>query len=95
MFWIPNFPDLAKYIGFTLGIGTALTVVGLIRLKRREPDRVRVPGWPVVPVAFLLVVGAVTVFAVIREPRASLFGLLTVLLGVLAWRLHPPVRLEG
>jgi len=92
MFWVPNFPDLAKYIGFTLGLGTALTVIGLIRLKLREPERVSVPGWPWVPALFLLSVGGVTAFAIIREPRASMFGILTIVLGLAAWRIHTHVR---
>lgn len=92
MFWVPNFPDLAKYIGFTLGLGTALTVIGLIRLKLREPDGVSIPGWPWVPGLFLLSVGGVTAFAIIREPRASLFGILTIALGLAAWKLHTHVR---
>ena len=88
MLWIPNFPDLVKYIGFTLGIGTALSVVGLMRLKFREGERIAVPGWPWVQVLFLVSVGGVTAFALVREPRASFFGLLTIALGVAAWWLH-------
>lgn len=97
MLWVPDFPDLAKYIGFTLGIGTALTVVGLMRLKRLEPDDVTVPGWPWVPLLFLLSVAGVTVFAIVREPRASMAGLLTMALGLLAWWLHqwPKRRQSG
>jgi APA family basic amino acid/polyamine antiporter len=88
MFLIPDFPDLAKYIGFTLGLGTALTVVGLMRLKLREPEEVEIPGWPWVPALFLVSVGGVTVFAIIREPLASRYGLLTIALGLLAWWLQ-------
>lgn len=88
MLWIPDFPDLAKYIGFTLGIGTALTVVGMMRMRWREPERITVPGWPWLPVLFLLAVSGVTVFSVAREPGPSLFGLLTIAIGVLMWRLQ-------
>ena len=88
MFWVPNFPDLAKYIGFTLGLGTALTVIGLMRLKLREPKNISIPGWPWVPSLFLLSVGGVTAFAIIREPIASLFGLLTIALGLITWRVQ-------
>jgi APA family basic amino acid/polyamine antiporter len=88
MFWIPDFQNLARYIGFTLGIGTALTVVGLMRLKYREPDGVRVPGWPWVPVLFLLLISGVTVTAVVLDPIPSTWGLVTIAVGLAAWKLH-------
>lgn len=86
MLWIPRFPDLVKYIGFTLGIGTALTVVGLIRLKRKE--NIAVPGWPWLPALFLGAISAVSVFSIAREPAASLFGLASLGVGWLAWKLQ-------
>ena len=86
MVWVPSFPDLAKYIGFTLGIGAALTVVGLMRLKLRSTEPLPVPGWPWVPALFLIAVAATTLAAIVREPRASLFGMLTVAAGLVAWK---------
>ena len=88
MLWIPDFPDLAKYIGFTLGIGTALTVIGMMRMRWREPERISVPGWPWLPLLFILAVSGVTAFSIAREPGPSFFGLLTVAVGVLMWRLQ-------
>lgn len=88
MFWIPDFQNLARYIGFTLGIGTALTVVGLMRLKIREPKSVAVPGWPWVPVLFLLLVSSVTATAVVLDPKPSTWGLVTIAVGLVAWKLQ-------
>lgn len=85
MLWIPRFRDLITYIGFTLGIGTALTVVGLVRLKRKEGASMRVPGWPVIPFLFLLMVLWVTVFSIRNNPFPSFLGLLTLLGGWGAW----------
>lgn len=88
MFWIPNFPNLQRYIGFTLGIGTALTVIGLIRLKRQEPDSVSVPGWPWVPVLFLLLVTGITATAVVLDPKPTRWGVATIALGLVAWKVQ-------
>ncbi|MDC0267884.1 amino acid permease [bacterium] len=88
LLWVPRFKDLLTYIGFTLGIGTALTVVGLIRLRWKDPKRVHVPGWPVTPFLFLVMVIWVTWFSAWREPIPSLFGFMTLGLGWGAWRLQ-------
>ena len=89
MLWVPRFPDLVKYIGFTLGLGTALTVIGVVRLKIKEREQVHLPGWPWVPALFLLAITGVSLFAIVREPKASFYGLLSVAVGLVAWRLHP------
>ena len=60
-------------------------VMGSARLKLREPEGVSIPGWPVVPVLFLLSVAGVTAFAVVREPMASFFGVITVVIGLVVW----------
>jgi APA family basic amino acid/polyamine antiporter len=64
--WTATYQTLLTYIGFTLGLSTAATVVGLILLRRREGPRLHVPGWPWVPVAFVLAVLAMTSFTVAR-----------------------------
>lgn len=55
--WLSGLRAQLTNLGWLLGVCTALAVVGLIRLRRREgAERVPVPGWPVVPVAFLALV---------------------------------------
>ena len=58
-----------------------------------EPEEVVIPGWPWVPALFLISVGGVTVFAIVREPLASRYGLLTIAVGLIAWWLQ--MRLGG
>jgi len=88
LLWIPTFKDLLAYIGFTLGIGTALTVLGLIKLKMKVHPDLNIPGWPVVPLLFLVMVLWVTVFSIWRQPVPSLYGVLTLLIGWIAWWFH-------
>ena len=85
LLWSSTFDQLLTYIGFTLGLSTAATVVGLIRIRLQEGSQLRVPGWPWVPGSFLIVTLAITGFAIAQRPKESLAGLATILLGLLAW----------
>lgn len=85
LLWSATFEALLTYIGFTLSLCTAATVVGLMRLRRREGPRLPVPGWPWVPGLFLVSVLAMTSFTVARRPRESLLGLATMAVGWMAW----------
>lgn len=87
---------LLTTIGFSLGVSTAATVVGLIRVRRREgAAAVPVWGWPWVPVAFLVFVVGSTAFTVVDRPGESALGLAIVLAGLAAFRLQNRRRLDG
>ena len=76
-------PELFGYIGFTLGVSAAVTVLALIFLRLREgPERVRVPGFPVVPIVFVVATLWAAGFMVVREPTQAVLGLATALVGV-------------
>ena len=87
MLWTATFQSLLTYIGFTLGLCTAGTVAGLMRLRLKAGPQVKVPGWPWVPGLFMLSVLVMSAFAVARKPGESAVGLGTLLLGWLAWYL--------
>ena len=84
--WTAAYQSLLTYIGFTLGISTAATVLGLVVLRRREGKALPVWGWPWVPGLFLLFVSAMTLFTIVRRPLESLVGLATLAAGWVAWR---------
>lgn len=88
MLWTATFESLLTYIGFTLGLCTAATVAGLVRLRLRTGPQLRVPGWPVVPVLFVAAVVAISGFTVARKPVESAVGLATLSLGWLSWFLQ-------
>lgn len=85
LLWLVSFTGLLTYVGFTLGLCTAGAVAGLIRLRWREGPTLPVPGWPWVPVIFLLTVAAITIFTIVRQPVASAIGLATILMGWAGW----------
>jgi APA family basic amino acid/polyamine antiporter len=92
MLWTFTFKALLTYIGFTLGLCTAAAVAGLIRMRLRQGSKVPVPGWPWVPVIFVVAVSAITVFTMARQPVASALGLATMGFGLAAWRFTSRTR---
>ncbi len=87
LLWTATFDGLLTYIGFTLGLSAAATVLGLVRLRFRAGPEFRVPGWPWVPALFLLSVLGTTGFSIARRPYESLLGLATIGIGLIAWLL--------
>ena len=92
LLWTASFKALLTCIGFILSLSTAATVLGLIRLRRREGPALRVPGWPWAPALFIAFVLFTTAFTIHRQPRESLIGLATLAVGLAAWRLSENAR---
>src|SRR6266568_2370802 len=86
MLWSLTFQALLTYIGFTLGLSTAAAVGGLVCLRLREGPSVPVPGWPWEPWIFIVAVMAITGFTIARQPTESALGLVTIAIGLAAWR---------
>jgi APA family basic amino acid/polyamine antiporter len=81
--WLSGLAELFSYIGFTLGVSTALVVIALMVLRVREgADRVPVPGFPVVPIVFVVATIWAASFMVLRQPTQAAAGLATALAGV-------------
>ena len=95
MLWSVTFAALLTYIGFTLGLSTAAAVGGLIRLRLREGPSISVPGWPWAPRVFFAAVIAITGFTIARQPVESALGLITIAIGLAAWRFAPGTRRRG
>ncbi len=87
LLWLSAYESLLTYIGFTLGLCAAGAVAGLMRLRRREGARLWVPGWPVVPALFVVAVAAVALASILRQPGPSAWGLITLGLPLVLWRL--------
>jgi len=84
--WFAELARLLGYLGFTLGLSAAFTVCGLVALRRREgADRVPVPGYPVVPLLFVVATLGASGFLAVRRPIEAAWGVATVLAGVPAY----------
>jgi APA family basic amino acid/polyamine antiporter len=88
MLWTASYQTLLTFIGFTLNLSTAATVCGLMILRRRLGASLPVPGWPWVPVAFVIAVLGMTTLSIARAPLPSLAGFVVLGLGWIFWRLN-------
>ena len=88
MLWSASFEWFLTYIGFTLGLSTAATVLGLVRLRLREGLGFAVVGWPWIPGLFFVGVALTTLLSIVGKPVATASGLGTVLVSWTIW--SPP-----
>ena len=86
--WTAAFASMLTYVGFTLSLVAAATVLGLVWQRHRQGSALKVPGWPWVPALFLFFVLGSTAFTVAERPRESLVGLATLAVGLLAYWLQ-------
>jgi APA family basic amino acid/polyamine antiporter len=83
-----SYDRLLTYVVFASLAFNALTVVGMIRLRRTRPDMprpYRTWGYPVVPAAFLLGAAFFLVNILVGDPADACIGLGLVALGVPAY----------
>ena len=84
--WIATLRDLLGYIGYTLSLSTAVTIVGLFVLRRREGAlAVPISGYPWVPGLFVIATVFIGVQSMLLLPWNTLFGVLTPLSGLLVY----------
>ena len=83
--WTATFEHILTYVGFTLGLTTLATIIGLCRLRLKEGPGLPVPGWPWVPGLFLVFVAGSTIFTVVQRPFEGLIGLGTLGVGTAAY----------
>ncbi|HWC72343.1 MAG TPA: amino acid permease [Gemmatimonadales bacterium] len=91
-----TFQQILNYFIFVTVVFLALTVAGLLVLRRREGiERYRIPGYPVTPFLFLLLVAVLLMLLGGHDPKQAALGVGVVALGIpvylLAFR-HKPTR---
>lgn len=84
--WISTLRDLLGYIGYTLSLSTAVTIVGLFLLRRREGKaNVPIPGYPWVPGVFVIATVYIGVRCMTLLPWNTLYGVLTPMSGLMVY----------
>jgi basic amino acid/polyamine antiporter, APA family len=80
-----TFQQLFTYVIFTAWIFYGLTVAGVLLLRRRAiaPLAIfRTPGYPFVPIAFVLAAAGITLSTILADPLHAIYGVALVLIGV-------------
>lgn len=83
------FDPILVYVGFTLAVNAAATVVAAFVLRRREPDTERphrALGWPFSGLLFLVLSAFMIVLSIRERPLESAAGFGTLLVGAAVYR---------
>jgi APA family basic amino acid/polyamine antiporter len=83
--FVTDFENLYKYASVGLSLFALLFINAVYVLRCRRPNMqrpFRVPGYPVVPGLFMVVIVFMTVFAFKQWPGPSIFSLLSILAGI-------------
>ncbi|GMV42539.1 MAG: amino acid permease [Myxococcales bacterium] len=82
-----TFEDLLTWIGFTLSVFAALTVLGAFVLRLRDPAArpYRAMGWPLTPLLFLGLSVWMVIFSVRARPEIALAGGATLAAGLIVY----------
>ncbi|HKP10571.1 MAG TPA: amino acid permease [Blastocatellia bacterium] len=83
-----TFDQIIAYFIFVTVAFIALTVVAVFVLRRRGgPSAYAMPGYPAVPIVFLILIAALLVMVAAGKPKESLFGVAVVALGLPVYQL--------
>lgn len=85
LFAMKNFRELYQYAAVGLSIFAMLFIAAVYVLRWRRPQMerpFRVPGYPVVPAIYIVVVLFMTVFAFKQWPKPSMYSIGSILAGI-------------
>jgi APA family basic amino acid/polyamine antiporter len=77
--------QIFTYMGFSLGIFPILAVIGVFKLRRMKKSEYKMPGFPVVPVVYILAGAMILVLGFLEQPVPSSIAILTVAVGIPAY----------
>jgi APA family basic amino acid/polyamine antiporter len=81
-----TFGSLLIYIGFTLNIFAAITVISLMRMRRQGHSFIHLCwGYPVTPIIFLIFTIWMTVWSIQSKPLSTLMGFGTLAIGYIVY----------
>ncbi|MDD8020180.1 MAG: amino acid permease [Acidobacteriota bacterium] len=80
-----TFEHILTYMGFALGIFPILAVLCVFKLRKIYPENLKLPGFPVAQILYLIAGVSILVLGFLQSPRPSLIALLTVVAGVPAY----------
>jgi APA family basic amino acid/polyamine antiporter len=82
-----TFEQLLTYMGFALGLFPLLSVFGVFILRKKNPEGVRLRGYPYVQIIYILTGIMILFLSFLERPVESSVAIITVLLGIPAYYL--------
>ncbi len=83
-----SFEFILVFAGFTLGVSNFATVLGVIVLRKTQPDLPRpYKTWlyPLTPILYLCLMGWTLIYIIIEKPQEALMSLGVIVLGVILY----------
>ena len=80
-----TFDQILTYMGFSLGIFPIVTVFGLFKLRKQKISTLKLPGYPITPIVYILAGVLMLSLSFMERPLESSIALLTVLAGLPAY----------
>lgn len=77
-----TFEQIITYMGFSLGIFPLLAVIGVFKLRIKGKSVLKLPGFPVIQIIYILTGISILVLAYFERPWESTIAILTALSGV-------------
>jgi APA family basic amino acid/polyamine antiporter len=80
-----TFEQVLTYMGFALGIFPILTVLGVFKLRNKNPDAPRMPGFPITQIVYVTTGFLILALSFLERPVESSIAFLTVIVGIPAY----------
>ena len=80
-----TFEQILTYMGFSLGIFPILVVLGVFKLRRSGTGSYRMPGYPLVPIVYVLFGFTILILAFLQSSLISAIALGTTAMGIPAY----------
>ncbi len=77
-----TFDQILTYMGFSLGLFPILSVVGVFKLRRTGRSVFKLPGFPVIPLVYIVAGASILILGFLRRPVESSIALGMVLIGI-------------
>ena len=77
-----TFEQILAYMGFALGIFPIIAVLGVFKLRMTGQSKLKLTGYPVAHILFILVNMSILVLAYFERPWESTIAILTALSGI-------------
>ncbi|NOQ87011.1 MAG: amino acid permease, partial [Deltaproteobacteria bacterium] len=83
-----TFYTLLIYVGFIIAVFSSLTVIGMMVLRSKDPDRPRpykTWGYPLTPILFVIGNLWIVIFSIRNNLTAFVWGLITIAVGLIIY----------